>query len=397
MDETSLVSEPSAIASDPHAAGQPLRRFRFPDGDLGWFTTDHSTCKAIMGDSRFVLHPLRPIGGDDGGFQEVTSGPESVGDLLRIDPPEHTELRRKLTRYFTVRQVEAKRPTIERIVNEQLDAMEAAGPPVDFVHTFALPVASMTLCDLLGVSADVSENFERPSEIISDVLGATFAEKQAAMADFYEFAWSVITEKRARPGDDPLSDLIQSGDLTDDQLKGTTFLLFAAGHHTTATMFAASVFFLLQEPRRWREACAEPPAIDSMVEELLRYLMTTNTNMPRTALEDVEVDGVLVKKGEAVAVVPGRPGGDPAACPHFREFDPARNSRAHLAFGHGRHMCLGQHLARLELQVGLAALMRRFPTLSLAEPPERNAWTPPLGSGYQANAQIGKDPLLVTW
>jgi cytochrome P450 len=350
-----------------------------------------------MADPRFGVHPLRPLAGDDGGFQVALSGPESVGDLLRIDPPDHTELRQKLTRYFTVRQVEQKRSGVERIVNDRLSAMEEAGPPVDFVGMFALPVACLTLCELLGVPGTESENFERPSEVIADTFGTTLAEKQAAVEEFYEFAWSIITEKRAHPGDDPLSDLITTGGLSDDQLKGTTLLLFAAGHHTTATMFGASVFFLLSEPERWRKACSDQSAIDPMVEELLRYLMTTNTMMPRTAREDVEIDGVLIKKGEAVAVVPGRPGGDLSACPHLREYDPAHDTKAHLAFGHGRHMCLGQHLARLELQVGLAALMRRFPALSLAEPAEQMAWFTPWGTDYNKEAQIAKDRLPVTW
>lgn len=393
VSEAPLASGPGV---DPHGAGQPLRRLQFSDGHLGWFTTDHATSKAIMGDARFALQPHRPLAGDDGGFIAVTSGPESVGDLLRIDPPEHTDLRRKLTRYFTVREVEKKRPKIEQIVSDRLQAMEDAGPPVDFVHMFALPVACLTLCELLGISAAESRNFEKPTEIISE-FDATLAEKEAAMRDFYDFVWSVIEKKRAHPGEDPLSHLIQFGGLTDDQLKGTAMLLFGAGHHTTATMFSASIFFLLQEPQRWRDACAASSSIDSMVEELLRYLMTANTMMPRNALEDVEIDGVLIMKGEAVALVPGRPGGDLEGCPHLQEFDSAHGSRAHLAFGHGRHMCLGQHLARLELQVGLAALMERFPTLSLAEPPEQMAWYSPWGSGYHHNAEVGKDRLPVSW
>src|SRR5262249_51479126 len=204
---------------------QNFHRHRFTAGHVGWITSDYSTCKAIMGDSRFVIHPLRPLGGDDGGFQDALSGPESAGDLLRVDPPQHTRVRRMMTRYFTVRQVEELRPAIERAIEERLDAMEESGPPAEFVHMFALPVAYLTFCEIIGVSTSSREGFEKPLTTMLDFQGTTPEEKKAAMHEFYEFAWGVIQEKRAHPGDDLLSEVLATGKLNDDELKGIVMLL----------------------------------------------------------------------------------------------------------------------------------------------------------------------------
>jgi len=375
---------------------QKFRRHRFADGHLGWITNDYAECKAIMGDPRFVVHPLRPLGGDDGGFQEALSGPESAGDLLRIDPPQHARVRRMLTSFFTVRRVGERRPTVERIVEERLRVMEEAGPPVDFVQAFALPVPSMVLCDLLGVPSEDRHRFEEPSERLEPCAGTTLEEKKEAVHDFYDYAWSVIEEKRARPGDDVISEVVSKGKLNDDELKGMVLLLFAAGHETTARMFTASVFFLLSDRDRWEATRADPASIEGTVEELLRYLNTVNTDMPRTATEDVEMNGVLIKKGETVAIVTARPSGDVDANPDLCRFDPAHDAGGHLSFGHGRHMCLGQHVARLELQVGLEALMRRFPTLHLAAPVETIGWYAD-GLAFNPQGLIGRDPLPVGW
>jgi cytochrome P450 len=159
-----------------------------------------------------------------------------------------------------------------------------------------------------------------------------------------------------------------SGELNDVELAGAVFLLFGAGHHTTATMFALSTFFLLSQRDRWEAARANLSSIARTVEELLRYLNPINTPVPRTATADVELNGVVIKAGETVAVCTAQPSGDLDNFPDLNRFDQSREPTPHLAFGYGRHMCLGQHLARLELQVGLEGLMLRFPKLHLSAP-----------------------------
>ena len=372
MDEVPTDSD--WVATLPRDRQQPLCPHRFPDGHLGWFVTTYSSCRAILGDPRFTVS-LQPLGGlEDGGSQAALSGPEMAGDPLRNDGQQHARLRQLLTRHFTVRRVNEHRAAIERIVAERLDAMEAAGPPADFVQTFAYPVPSIMICELLGVPPHERHRFEHADRVLFDFTGSTPEEKLQVMRDTYDWIWSVIERKRAEPADDLLSELIVAGDLSEDELTGLAFVLFAAGHGTTADLFYRSTWFLLSERERWEQVCANASSIDRTVEELLRYLNPINTPSPRTAGEDIEIDGTVIKAGQTVALMTAAPSGDPARLDDLDYFDPLREPSAHLGFGHGRHMCLGQHLARLELQVGLAALMKRFPTLRLAVPVEEVAW-----------------------
>src|SRR5262249_48553153 len=176
--------------------------------------------------------PLRfPV--DDGGFQESLSGPESAGDLLRIDPPDHTRVRQMQTGYFTVKRVAEHRDMVEQIVGDCLDAIEEHGAPADLVKLFSYRVPSMTICELLGVGTADRWRFEHPMAVLADFTGTTVDDKKAAMVDFYAYIREVIEEKRVRPGDDLLSELVASGQLDDDELAGVTFFLFAGGHHTT--------------------------------------------------------------------------------------------------------------------------------------------------------------------
>ena len=362
--------------------------------------TGYAANRAILGDPRFSQRPLRGVGGiDDGGFQEALSGPESAGDLLRIDPPDHTRLRRLQTGYLTVRRVAEHREAVEGVVAACLDEMEEAGPPVDLVEMFAYPVPSLVLCDLLGVARSDRSRFEHPTHVLVDYAGSTPEQKKLAMDEFYAYIQGVIGQKRAQPGEDMLSELIASGELDDNELAGVTFFLFAGGHHTTATMLSLSAFFLLSERERWELMRADLSQIDRAVEELLRHLNPINNPLPRTALEDVEIEGVVIKAGETVALLTAQPSGDPDRLPDLDRFDPWRDpATGHLAFGHGRHMCLGQHLGRLELQLALEGLMRRFPTLhlatSVAEVPLRRYAFPEHGGKPDLH---GVERLLVSW
>jgi cytochrome P450 len=373
---------------------RPIFRHRHWDGVPGWYVTDYKLGRAILADPRFGTRPLRtPI--DDGGFQEALSGPESAGDLLRIEPPDHTRVRQLQTGYFSVKRVSGHRSEIEEVVELCLDAMEAHGAPADYIELFAHPVPSMAVCDLLGVPREDRGRFEHPDKILVDYAGTTVAEKKQAMVEFYAFIREVIERKRAHPGDDLLSELVNGGQLNDDELAGTTFFLFAGGHHTTMTNLSLSALFLLSDRERWDRARADLSSIGRTVEELLRLLSPIGT-ITRTAKEDVELgDGTVITAGEAVTVYAVAPSGDPEKIGDLEEFDPAREPSGHLAFGWGRHMCLGQHLARLELQVALTGLMRRFPNLRLAEPAEavRVRLLELPGRALQA----GVERLLVAW
>jgi cytochrome P450 len=223
----------------------------------------------------------------------------------------------------------------------------------------------MSICSVLGVPHTDSWRFEKPSQILTGYDNTTLDQKKAALDDFYAYVREVIAQKRVEPGEDLISKLLARGELTDEELAGAAWFLFAAGHETTAGAFTSSMFYLLYEPGRWQAMQGHP--IDGLVEELFRYLPVFRTALPqRTALQEVDLDGFLINAGEHVTVYQNVMHRNPEHYQDPDRFDPSRNASGHVLFGFGRHMCLGQHLARLELQVGLSTLMKRFPDLHLA-------------------------------
>lgn len=373
----------------------PVSRLRFSDGQLGWLVTGYSLSRTVLVDSRFSVGSVSLPLGDPEVIEETDrierSMPENAGVLISLDPPQHTKIRRASASYFTVRAVSEREGAIERIVSDRLDAMEEAGRPVDLVRTFALPISSFTICEVLGVPHADREQFERPSAVLADPHADT-EEKRAALVDFSAYCLQVVAEKRASPGGDILSELILRGELSEDEIVGLARQLFEAGHETTAAMLALSVVTLLGERARWEALRADPSRIENAVEELLRYLSILQMGtFSRTALEDVELGDVVVKRGEKVVVSVAAANRDPEKFPDPDRLDLGRDAGGHLAFGHGRHMCIGQHLARLELTVGLRGLLRRFPRLDLGVGVEELRF-------FDGNHQLyGVETLPVTW
>ncbi|MBS1879662.1 MAG: cytochrome P450 [Actinobacteria bacterium] len=384
--QDAVATEPVELPSkrierlDPPPALRHLRergpacRLRFSDGQLGWLVLGYSLGRELLVDSRFsVADFVQPLGDPEvvGEVDRIErSMPEHAGVLIALDPPQHTRIRRAAASYFTVKAVADREAAIERIVAGRLDAMEAAGAPVDLLTAFALPLSSFSICEVLGVPHADRERFERPSAVLADP-GASAAEKRAALVEFSDYCRDVVDRKRESPGADLLSDLVSSGKLSEDEIVGLARQLFEAGHETTATMLTLSVFTLLSERSRWDALRADPERAAAVVEELMRYLSILQMGtFSRTATEDVELGDVVIKQGEKVVVSIPEANRDPEkfAEPDALDFD--RNAAGHLAFGHGRHMCIGQHLARWELKVALRGLVERFPDLYLAVPLE---------------------------
>jgi cytochrome P450 len=351
---------------------RPLCRLRYPDGHLGWLVTSHALARAVLADPRFsVRPPRRPVGGVERDVAVIEAGVDSPGrsgELMGLDPPDHTRVRRALAAHFTAGRAEERRSQVERVVAGRLDAMELAGPPVDLVEAFARPVPSLVVCDLLGVPRTERERFEGPTAVMEDPR-ASGPEKIAASRRFLDYAREVIERKRAGAEGDLLSELIASRELSDDELLGVASQLFIAGHETTPGMLSLGALALLSDRSRWEALRAYPAAIGDAVEELLRYLTIVQVGaFTRTAREDVRLAGETIAAGEGVTVSLTAANRDPRRFPDPDRLDLRRGARGHIAFGYGRHVCLGQHLARLELQVGFAGLMARFPGLRLAVP-----------------------------
>ncbi|GAB3499501.1 cytochrome P450 [Amycolatopsis cihanbeyliensis] len=350
---------------------QPISRMTYPDGHRGWLVTDYAHARAILADPRFsakaeLKHPpvaSRRIPA------EAKPGDLPPGMFVHQDPPEHTRYRRLLTGQFTVRRMNQLAQRIEEIAREHAAAMRRTGPPADLVREFALPIPSLVICELLGVPYADRGRFQQDAATMLN-LDTEYEDAMAALGRVFGFLGELVERKRAEPGDDLLSGLVAGGELDDPELAGVGFLLLVAGHETTANMLALGTYTLLREPAQLAALRADPGAMDNAVEELLRYLTIVHLGTQRTPLEDVELDGVLLRRGETVLLHLSTANRDPDRFDEPDRLDLARPAAGHLAFGHGVHQCLGQQLARIEMRAGFAALLEEFPGLRLAVPPE---------------------------
>ncbi|MEN2421255.1 cytochrome P450 [Streptomyces rimosus] len=348
---------------------RPLRRMRYADGHIGWLATGHAAARAVLSDPRFssryeLLHLPVPMPG----MEEMTAVPPApTGDFLGLDAPEHTRYRRLLAGKFTVRRMRQLSARVEQFTHECLDAMEQAGPTVDLVEAFARPVPALMICELLGVPYADRDRFQEHVATLFDQAADAEA-RGAAFAAVGRFMGELVAAKRAEPTDDLLSDLTTS-DLTEEELIGVGGVLLAAGLDTTANMLGLGTFALLGNPDQLDALRADPGLAEQTVEELLRYLSVADP-IPRAALEDVEIEGQLVRAGETVTVSVQAANRDPLKFPDPDRFDIHRKATGHVSFGHGPHQCLGQQLARVEMTVAFPALFARFPTLRLAVPPQ---------------------------
>jgi cytochrome P450 len=365
----------------------PISHFTYPGGKPGWVVTGYDLVRAVLADQRFssrrelMLHPTIDYG-------DIEIPPAPPGEFLLMDEPQHSRYRKPLVGKFTVRRMRLLAERVEQITAEHLDAMAAAGPPVDLVPAFAKPIPAIMICELLGVPyADrgaFQENVGRfmDGETSDEDVMTAYTAVQQYLAD-------LVVAKRADPTDDLLSDLTDT-DLTDEELRGMSLLLLAAGLDTTANMLALGTFALLQNPAQLAALRGDPALVDGAVEELLRYLSVAKTFW-RTALEDVELGGRTIRAGERLILSYSTANRDPERFADPHALDLKRNVSGHLAFGHGIHQCLGQQLARVELRVAFPALVARFPTLRLAVPAEEVGLRPETADIY------GVKSLPVAW
>ena len=291
-----------------------------------------------------------------------------AGNLLGLDPPEHQRLRRMLTPEFTIRRMKRLGRRIVEIVDAQLDAMEKPGPPTDLVASFALPIPSLVICELLGVPYDDRDDFQRRSARQLD-LSIPIAERLELVRRGREYMGSLVERARRQPGDDILGMLVREHgtELTDNELIGVASLLLLAGHETTSNMLGLGTLALLRHPDQLVSVRDDPDAIGPAVEELLRWLSIVHSAIPRITTTDVEIAGVPIPAGQLVFVSLPSGNRDPDFIDSPEVLDIGRGAPGHLAFGHGVHHCLGAPLARMEMRIAFPALLRRFPTLALAE------------------------------
>lgn len=338
-------------------------------GDV-YIVTRHDDVKAVLADHERFSN-TRPPGFVVPGAPEVTPEEQQrsrAGNLLALDPPEHQRIRRMLTSEFTIRRIKRLEPRITAIVDEHLDAMAAAGPPVDLVESFALPIPSLVICELLGVPYADRTDFQHRAARQLD-LSLPIPERFEVARRSREYMAELVRNARRDPGEDILGMLIREhGDeLTDDELIGLAGLLLLAGHETTSNMLGLGTLALLRHPDQLAAVRDDPDAVGPAVEELLRWLSIVQTSIPRITTTDVEVAGVRIPQGKLVFASLPAGNRDPEFVAEPDALDIRRGAPGHLGFGHGVHHCLGAPLARMELRIAWPALFRRFPTLALAE------------------------------
>ena len=348
-----------------------VRRITTSFGSPAFLVARHADVKTVLADSARFSNAGRRL------FQAPDAPPISdeelarirAGNLLGLDPPEHTRLRRMLTPEFTVRRMRRLEPRIVEIVDEHLDAMEQAGPPADLVADFALPIPSLVICELLGVPyADRAEFQARTSKLLDlslpmDERGELARQGRAYMTD-------LVGRAQAAPGEDMLGMLVREhgDDLTTDELIGIAGLLLIAGHETTSNMLGLGTLALLRHPDQLALVRDDPAAVAPAVEELLRFLGIVHSGVPRVTTQDVELGGVTIPADSLVLLALAAANRDPRFLADGERLDVTRDAAGHVAFGHGVHHCLGAPLARMEMRIAFPALLRRFPGLALAVP-----------------------------
>lgn len=370
-------AEPATLEPPPQyrqlRAEAPLVRVRLPYGHDAWLVTRHADVRAVLTDPRFGRSPATAADAP-----RLSPLPAPRSSILSMDLPEHGRLRQLLAGAFTNRRLELLRPRIAEVTERLLDGIAAAGPPVDLVEHLALPLPITIICELLGIPYADRESFGRWAETLQSLTAYTAEEIGRARDDLNAYLATLLVEKRRVPTDDLLGFLVRVRD-QDDRLSEPELITFGAtlilaGHETTANQLANSVLILMRYPDQVELLRRRPELVPKAVEELLRFAPTDNGSLFRIATADVEISGVTIRAGDAVCVSETSANRDEAVFTDPERLDVTREVNPHLAFGYGIHRCLGAQLARIELQVAIAALLGRFPTLRLAEAEEDLIW-----------------------
>jgi cytochrome P450 len=371
-------------------AGSPERliAFRYPNGVSGYLTTTAEDFRAILNDPRF--HAKRFLGEPQASPVSV-SVPDMPGFIPSMNGPEHLRVRRLAAADFSVKHIRDLRPRIEAVVRHHLDQVERHGSPVDLYAEYCLPIPSEVIAGILGVPTDRTEEFQVAARLTIGGQADKLADPQApsrAVARLHEIIGEVIDRKRAEPADDLITRLVAADPpLSDTEIKGLCTNLLLAGHETTATSSAIAIALLLERHDQLAAFRRHPDRVPQSVEEIVRFrtlLTDSGAGIPRVAVEDVDYHGQLIRKGDWVMPSQGIANADPASCPReLLDLDLERaEPLAHLSFGFGPHTCLGQHLARQELQVILWEVFERFPSLEPVVPMNELPWLEQ-GFGYR--------------
>ena len=354
----------------------PVRRVEPRLGLPVWVVGRYDDVLPALSDPRLSNDPRHA-----NGLTALLRGDFLSRSMIGADPPEHTRLRRLVSKAFTARRVEGLRSRVEEITDALLDRIAPRGT-AELIAEFALPLPITVIGELLGVPepdrqrfrAWTDEMLDRPFDPDVDMALIT-----AARERMYGYLADLVEAKRARPADDLLTDLVEATDegerLDRQELLAMTFLLLIAGYVTTVNLIGNGTLALLRAPDQLDRLRADPSLVPQAVEELLRFDGPVNPGLTRFASEDLEIGGVRIPRGDIVLLAVAAADRDPRRFPDPDRLDVDSAGSGHLAFGHGVHYCLGAPLARLEAQVAFTALLTRLPDLALAVPDDQLQWS----------------------
>jgi cytochrome P450 len=358
-----------------------VHRVTLADGHPAWLVVRFDEARAALNDPRLSKDLRAALARSGEVVAEGLPGPAFARHMLVVDPPDHTRLRRLVSAAFSVRRVEELRPHVQRLVDGLLDSIAAAGPAatVDLVATLAFPLPFGVICELLGVDEQDREPFGRHLAGLAapTTTDAEYARAKESSDVVVAMLHALVDAKRREPDDALVSALIRARDgderLDEAELLSTILQLIIAGHDTTTSLIGNSVVALMRNPGELDRVRAHPEHLPEMLDELLRYDAPVPHSTFRYAVEPVELGGTVVPAGAQVIVCLASANRDESRIPDGETLDLERDPR-HLAFGHGIHFCVGAALARMEAELALGSLLRRFRELRLAVPPDQLRW-----------------------
>ncbi|MFI5937716.1 cytochrome P450 [Actinoplanes sp. NPDC051494] len=372
----------------------PVGKVRIWDDSTPWFVTRHADQRALLNDPRISIDERRP------NYPHMTRGRAGSAKhtpplITNTDPPEHTRLRRTVNTPFMVKRVEALRPRIQQVIDTLIDEMLAGPRPADLVQTIGLPVPTLVITQILGVPYEDHTFFQtNSSKTISHE--STPEEAMAAGGALAAYLGDLLQQKMDEPGEDVLSEMagrVKAGEMTASEAVHMGVAILIAGHETSASMISLGTLALLRNPDQLallRERSDDAKFVANAAEEILRYLTIVHTGIRRIANEDIELRGKTIAAGDGIIFDLSGANWDEEEFPGAEKLDLSRPARSHHAFGYGVHQCLGQSLARVELQVVYSTLYRRIPTLALTVPFEEVPFA-------MEGVAYGLTSLPVTW
>jgi cytochrome P450 len=372
----------SLFKADPYPfyarlrAEQPVFSVRLPDGQTAWLITRYSDALSALTDKRFSK--VRLDAGQKTPWVPAFFKP-LTRNMLDLDDPDHARLRGLVHRAFTPKMVENIRHRVVSLTQELVSAVAPLGG-MDLVRDYALPLPTAIIAQMLGVPPGAQHKFHRWSSAIVSSQASKWGVLRSIphVVSFVRYIRRMIRTRHEEPQDDLTTALVQAeeaGDkLNEDELLAMIFLLLVAGHETTVNLIANGMLALLRHPEQMEELRRDPSLISLAVEELLRFDGPLETTTERYAVEDVLVAGSTIPRGGLVYVVLASANRDEAKFEHPNTLDINRRNNRHLGFGHGMHYCLGAPFARMEAQIAINALLRRFPRLELAVSETKIRW-----------------------